>query len=273
MDAIAIGRLIVEGCGVWVGYRQFKGRRAAETELTEKDQASRSVQEYASPLTVGTLQRQVQVTVSGGAKWTETWTGIHSTEDVPNLQIPIDLRFWCPYVSVGDLRVRPIAGCPVGVRLVGQRRHQSEDDSLRINATVVVEGPLQAALDGLGFVLTLEGSKVYCATREELATAYAGDDMKAEYTSYAARFPANRLVLELEFPDAYRVIDVGVRPIAFYDRSEVQASSEQKALAEAFSFTDGLARIQLQRKPMPGVKYAISWTPPPAANLPQLKGA
>jgi len=141
-----------------------------------------------------------------------------------------------------------------------------KEDGKKCTFKVEVTGGLTSADPPFDFEDRTVLSKGLCVTKEEMEETYKSDEFKKEYYSYDVIFPMDLLVIEVEFPEGYRIQPY---PIVFYLYSEFVNNKELNRVKTGFQRLATGARFSVD-KPLVGFRYAIYWIPPTMREVERL---
>jgi hypothetical protein len=106
----------------------------------------------------------------------------------------------------------------------------------------------------------------FCGTREEMRESYRGNPFQREYTGTSVPYKVGTLRVEVQFPNGPIDADPEAAPVVFIGETENIDETETRLFNAAGSNrrfeSDGRKAWLEVEDPVPGLLYAVSWSPP-----------
>jgi hypothetical protein len=135
----------------------------------------------------------------------------------------------------------------------------------KITGEILLKGNLVPD-DPVSFRLNQQMNGTFCGTREEMRESYRGNPFQREYTGTSVPYKVGTLRVEVQFPNGPIDADPEAAPVVFIGETENIDETETRLFNAAGSNrrfeSDGRKAWLEVEDPVPGLLYAVSWSPP-----------
>lgn len=198
---------------------------------------------------------------SGSGEHVRRWSGVHSPQTVVDFRIPYAFTVSPPGKVILPTEVTVNATEAPALSALPVRFVETASSPHSVRGYIEICGVLGADSGFVGFEVRQRFERGFLMSRAAVDEAYGEEEWRTEYAGISVQAPTGSLYLSIAFPRSFRLRREHAGPVVFFGRGETVHDAELARISPKFQLSGTGASLEVD-DPLPGLQYAIYWTPP-----------